>query len=60
MVEQKKVRISFQLPEELRDAAQEKARIEDVSVSQVLRWYLRAWVNGEAGTMPPESDDVEP
>ena len=37
-----KVKVSFQLSKELRDEAKAKAEAEDVTISQVIRWWLRA------------------
>ncbi len=48
-----KVRVSFQLSKELRDTAKEKAQAEDISLSQVIRWWLRAWLDGDLPTRPP-------
>ena len=48
-----KVKMSIELPRELRQAAQEKADAEDVAISQVIRWWLRAWLDGELPTRPP-------
>ena len=47
-------RYQFRLPRELLDAALEKARREDVLLSQVLRRFLREWVRDE-----PLSDERE-
>ena len=59
-MEKVNVRVSFQMPIELRDAAQQKAQAEDVTVSQVVRWYLRAWVDGDIPTRPPRPPKAEP
>lgn len=46
-------RLTIRLPKELHDAAKEKADANDVTLSQVIRWYLRAWSQGEVPTYPP-------
>ena len=38
------VNITFRAPKELFEKAKEKAKREDVTLSQVLRRCLRAWV----------------
>ena len=47
-------RYQFRLPRELLDIAMEKARREDVLLSQVLRRFLREWVTDD-----PPSDERE-
>jgi hypothetical protein len=42
-------KITFRLPKDLYDKAKDKARSEDVTLSQALRGFLRNWV-----------EDVEP
>ncbi len=37
--------ITFRLPEDLYDRAKAKAKREDITLSQVLRRYLRGWVS---------------
>jgi antitoxin component of RelBE/YafQ-DinJ toxin-antitoxin module len=53
MSEQKDVRLSIRIPRELRDAALEKARREDLTLSQVVRHFLRQWL---AENPPPEPE----
>ena len=53
-MDSKKVQISLQLPGELRKAAMAKAQAEDVTLSQVIRWWLKAWVDGYLPTRPTE------
>jgi hypothetical protein len=45
-------KISFRLPRELYEKAKEKARREDITLSQVLRRCLKEWV----GRDPPEPE----
>jgi hypothetical protein len=42
----------FRLPQELFDLAEEKAQREDITLAQVLRRLLSAWVAGEI-ELPP-------
>ena len=37
----------FRLPNELFEMAQEKAKREDLTLAQVLRRFLRAWIAGQ-------------
>ena len=37
-------RITFRVPEKLYREAKEKAKEEDITLSQLLRRYLKAWV----------------
>ena len=48
-------KISFRLPRDLYEKAKEKARREDVTLSQVLRRCLREWVR--EGPLEPEQED---
>jgi hypothetical protein len=60
-VSTKKIRVNFVSSQELHEAAKEKAAAEDVSLSQVIRWLLWAWVRGDIPTRPPESEqEAEP
>jgi hypothetical protein len=45
----------FRLPNELFEAARQKAQREDLSLAQVLRRFIRAWVTGEI-EMPPHTE----
>ena len=49
------VRLGIRIPRELRDAALEKARRQDLTLSQVVRHYLRAWLAAD----PPEEPEQE-
>jgi hypothetical protein len=57
------IRLTILAPKELHDAAKAKADAEDVTLSQVIRWWLRAWVRGDLPTTPspmgkePQDDD---
>lgn len=42
----------FRLPQELYNLAEAKAKSEDITLAQVLRRLLRAWVTGEI-VLPP-------
>lgn len=55
-MDESNIRLSLQMPRELRDAARAKAEAEDVSMSQVIRWHLTAWVRGELPTRPPKPE----
>jgi predicted HicB family RNase H-like nuclease len=46
-------KISFRLPEDLYEKAKEKARREDITLSQVLRRCLKEWVEED----PPEEPE---
>ena len=37
-------KLTFRLPEDLYDKAKEKAKQEDITLSQILRRCLRKWV----------------
>jgi len=41
-------KLTIRLSKELHDAVREKTDANDVTLSQVIRWYLRAWSQGEA------------
>jgi hypothetical protein len=56
MTYEKDARYQFRLPRELLDVALEKARREDILLSQVLRRYLREWVKDEPPTDEQESE----
>jgi|GEM_PF-1355420 len=45
----------FRLPQELFDLAETKAQREDITLAQVLRRFLSAWVAGEI-VLPPYRD----
>lgn len=53
-MEEKHVKTSFRLPEELHRKAQEVCKREDVTLSQVLRRLLKEWI--EEKEKPPEED----
>jgi predicted HicB family RNase H-like nuclease len=40
----KDVKLTIRIPRELRDAAKVKTRQQDLTLSQVIRHYLRVWV----------------
>ena len=48
--------ISLRVPDELYQKAKEKAKREDITLSQVLRRALRKWVEED----PPKSEEKEP
>jgi len=50
------VRMTIRVPRELHEAAKAKAAAEDVTISQLVRWYLRAWVQGETSRILPRSE----
>lgn len=54
MAEENDARYQFRLPRDLREAALEKARREDILLSQVLRRFLRAWVAEDPPEEPKE------
>ena len=45
--------LTIRTPKALHEAAKEKAEAEDVTISQVIRWWLRAWLDGDLPTRPP-------
>jgi hypothetical protein len=55
VTKQRDVRLGIRISRELRDAALEKARREDLTLSQVVRHFLRDWVAED----PPEVPDKE-
>ena len=48
-------KITFRLPEDLYEMAKEKAKRDDITLSQVLRRCLREWVRYN----PPEEPEQE-
>ena len=48
-----KVRLTILTPRDLHEAAKVRAETEDVTISQLVRWWLRAWLDGELPTRPP-------
>lgn len=48
-------KITFRLPQELYDKAKDKARSEDVTLSQALRGFLRDWVEEVEPPAHPDS-----
>lgn len=54
-----KTTLTIRLPKELRQAATDKAADHDVTLSHVVRWYLRAWVKGTAPLFPPDSEEED-
>jgi hypothetical protein len=48
-------RMTVRMPRELYEAAQAKAKAEDVTISQLVRWYLRAWIQGDTPRILPHS-----
>ena len=55
MTTEKDTKFQFRLPSELLSRALEKARREDLTLSQVLRRFLREWVEDL-----PEEESEEP
>lgn len=60
MTSEKDARYQFRLPQNLLDAALEKARVQDLSLAQVLRRLLREWVkkdsSGDKGVSTQDTD----
>jgi hypothetical protein len=52
MTDEKEARYQFRLPQDLLDAAVEKARGQDLSLAQVLRRLLREWLEND----PPDNE----
>lgn len=55
----KDVRLAIRISRELRDAALEKARREDLTVSQVVRRFLSEWVGTDLLTEQEGGDQKE-
>ena len=53
---QAEVRMTIRVPKGLHEAAKAKAKAEDVTISQIVRWYLKAWVQDELFFVVPRSD----
>jgi hypothetical protein len=49
-------KITFRLPRDLYDKAKAKAKQEDLTLSQVLRRFLREWVKKDPPEPAKESD----
>ena len=56
MSDKKDVRLAIRISRELRDAALEKARREDLTVSQVVRRFLKQWVTEDPPEEPKQED----
>jgi antitoxin component of RelBE/YafQ-DinJ toxin-antitoxin module len=52
MSDEKDARLSIRVPRKLLDAALEKAKAEDLTLSQVVRRFLREWIQD-----PPEGQE---
>ena len=52
MSDKKDVRLAIRISRKLREAALEKARREDLTVSQVVRRFLKQWTEED----PPEPE----
>jgi hypothetical protein len=55
MKRQQTSRLSIRIPRDLHHAALERARRQDLTLSQVVRHYLRDWVEEDL----PEEDEQE-
>jgi Arc/MetJ-type ribon-helix-helix transcriptional regulator len=53
-------KITFRLPQDLYDKAKDKARSEDVTLSQALRRFLRDWVEDDELAVHPNSQVQQP
>ena len=51
--------LTIRAPDDLHRQVKAKAALEDVTISQVVRWWLRAWVDGELPTRPPSLNESE-
>ena len=56
MTEKSDVRLGIRISRELRDAAMEKARHQDLTLSQVVRHFLRDWVSQDLPEEPEQED----
>jgi hypothetical protein len=56
VTEEREVRLGIRISRELRDAALEKARREDMTLSQVVRHFLREWVAEDPPKEPVKED----
>ena len=54
--EQEEIELTVRTPKDLHRAAKAKAEAEDVTISQLVRWWLRAWVDGDLPTRPPTAE----
>ena len=52
-VNKDKVKVTFLSSVELHQAAKDKAAAQDMSLSQVFRWLIGAWVRGNIAARPP-------
>jgi hypothetical protein len=57
MTHDKDARYQFRLPRKLLDTALNKARREDILLSQVIRRFLREWVRDDP--LPDGMEDVK-
>ena len=55
MADELDTQYQVRLPSSLLEAARTKAAKSDITLSLVLRWYLRAWVEGKAPLFPPNN-----
>jgi len=52
-------RTSFALPEKLKREARAKAALEGIALAEVVRRFLKAWIDGRAA-LPEDPDQEEP
>jgi antitoxin component of RelBE/YafQ-DinJ toxin-antitoxin module len=49
-------RVTVRVDRGLREAAMARAEQEDLTVSQAVRWFLRAWVQGDVSPIASQSE----
>jgi antitoxin component of RelBE/YafQ-DinJ toxin-antitoxin module len=59
MSTKKDVRLSIRIPAELREAALNKAKREDMTLSQVVRRFLRKWIDEDSLDLDQEDKQEE-
>lgn len=58
-MDSEEARLTVRVPRELHVAAKAKAEAEDLTISQVVRWFLRAWVQDEISPILARSEPEE-
>jgi predicted DNA binding CopG/RHH family protein len=53
---QDEVRVTIRVPRGLYEAVKAQAKADDVTMSHAIRWWLRAWVQGDLSPRPPRGE----